>query len=134
MAREGSPPYPREGPNPGLAAPVLNARRGIEPRRGQAGETEFARDRAFGYAASHLPTWVEEKTAGAVKASDVCSLSLELIRTGGGSARCPSPRDASPAVCARRSQPLLPRRAPITVAAAHAPSPPRPVPMDGMID
>ena len=48
-----------------------------------AGETEFAKDRAFGYTASHLPTWVEEKTSGSVKAADVCSLSLDLIRNGG---------------------------------------------------
>ena len=48
-----------------------------------AGDTEFARDRAFGYKASHLPSWVEEKTEGAVRAADVCSLSLEMIRSGG---------------------------------------------------
>lgn len=51
-----------------------------------AGETEFARDRAFGYRASHLPSWVEEKTDGRVKASEVCSLTLDMIRSGGPNA------------------------------------------------
>lgn len=46
-------------------------------------ETEFARDRAFGYSSSHLPTWVAEKTNGKIAAQDVCSLTLHMIRTGG---------------------------------------------------
>lgn len=48
-----------------------------------AGETEFARDSAFGYRASNLPAWVEEKTAGRVAAADVRSVSLDDIRQGG---------------------------------------------------
>ena len=51
-----------------------------------AGETPFAHDAVFGYRASHLPTWVEEKTQGQIAAADVVCLSLELIRTGGPAA------------------------------------------------
>ena len=51
-----------------------------------AAETEFAKDRAFGYSASSLPAYVEEKTGGAVRAGDVLSLSLDLIRSGGPAA------------------------------------------------
>lgn len=45
-----------------------------------AGETEFAKDRTFGYAASHLGEWAEEKSNGAFKAQDAVYLSLEDIR------------------------------------------------------
>ncbi|MGH2544860.1 MAG: four-carbon acid sugar kinase family protein, partial [Ardenticatenaceae bacterium] len=48
-----------------------------------AGETEFARDSAFGFRASNLKEWVEEKTRGRVKASDVVSISIDDIRQGG---------------------------------------------------
>ncbi|MFC1465653.1 MAG: four-carbon acid sugar kinase family protein [Candidatus Brachytrichaceae bacterium NZ_4S206] len=48
-----------------------------------AGETEFARDAVFGYRASNLREWVEEKTRGAIRAGDVMSISLEDIRIGG---------------------------------------------------
>jgi uncharacterized protein YgbK (DUF1537 family) len=48
-----------------------------------AAETPFARDAVFGYRNSHLPSWVEEKTNGRVKAGEVNSISLELIRRGG---------------------------------------------------
>ena len=44
-----------------------------------AAETEFARDKTFGYKSSDLKDWVEEKTAGAYKASDVLSVSLDLV-------------------------------------------------------
>ena len=50
-----------------------------------AGETEFARDASFGYAASDLRLWVEEKTAGHVPASEVVSVGLGDIREGGPS-------------------------------------------------
>ncbi|MEM9338168.1 MAG: four-carbon acid sugar kinase family protein [Bacteroidota bacterium] len=46
------------------------------------GDTPFAKDATFGYTASALPMWIEEKTGGEVKASDVVSFSLEEIRTG----------------------------------------------------
>lgn len=48
-----------------------------------AGETEFAKDASFGYHASNLCEWVEEKTRGAIKASDVLSISIDDIRIGG---------------------------------------------------
>jgi uncharacterized protein YgbK (DUF1537 family) len=47
------------------------------------GETEFARDATFGYAASNLRDFVAEKSDGAISADDVGSLSLEDIRLGG---------------------------------------------------
>ncbi len=49
----------------------------------RAGETEFARDPAFGYRNSDLKEWVEEKTSGRWKAREVLSLSLETLRAGG---------------------------------------------------
>lgn len=48
-----------------------------------AAQTPYARDAVFGYAHSHLPDWVEEKTAGRVQAGDVTSISLEMLRQGG---------------------------------------------------
>lgn len=45
-------------------------------------ETEFARDSVFGYRHSFLPGYVEEKTLGRIKASDVVRLRLNDIRTG----------------------------------------------------
>lgn len=47
------------------------------------GETPFATDKVFGYSNSNLREWVEEKTKGAVKASEVVSISLHDIRVGG---------------------------------------------------
>ncbi|MDQ8197968.1 four-carbon acid sugar kinase family protein [Pelagicoccus enzymogenes] len=46
-------------------------------------ETPFAEDKFFGYKTSHLPSWVEEKTAGATKASEVVTIPLETIRSKG---------------------------------------------------
>ena len=48
-----------------------------------AAETPFARDAAFGYRHSHLPSWVEEKTAGRTRAADVATISLDLLRRSG---------------------------------------------------
>ena len=48
-----------------------------------AGETEFARDAAFGYRSSNLRQWVEEKTGGRVPSKAVVSISIEDIRRGG---------------------------------------------------
>lgn len=48
-----------------------------------AAETEFARDATFGYKNSDLRRWVEEKTGGRVRASEVGSISIEEIRRGG---------------------------------------------------
>ena len=48
-----------------------------------AGETEFARDPAFGYTASDLRDFVAEKSGGAIRREDVRSISLADIRAGG---------------------------------------------------
>ncbi|GAB4860535.1 hypothetical protein Ancab_035695 [Ancistrocladus abbreviatus] len=53
-----------------------------------AGDTEFAKDHAFGYKASNLREWVEEKTRGRIPASSVASISIELLRKGGPDAVC----------------------------------------------
>lgn len=45
--------------------------------------TPFAKDTVFGYAHSNLKEWVEEKTKGSVKATEVISFSLEDIRLRG---------------------------------------------------
>lgn len=45
-----------------------------------AGETEFAKDKTFGYHASDLKDWVEEKTEGQYPAREVTSISLEELR------------------------------------------------------
>ena len=42
-------------------------------------ETEFAKDKTFGYKAASMPAYVEEKTGGAYKAEDVTCISLEDI-------------------------------------------------------
>ena len=47
------------------------------------GETEFARDAAFGYRASDLRDFVAEKSQGAIRPGDVRSISLTDIRAGG---------------------------------------------------
>jgi uncharacterized protein YgbK (DUF1537 family) len=43
-------------------------------------ETEFARDSVFGYRHSYLPDYVEEKTAGRIRASEVERFLLEDVR------------------------------------------------------
>lgn len=45
-----------------------------------AGQTEFARDKTFGYQASHLGEWCEEKTAGAYRAEEMIYISLADLR------------------------------------------------------
>ena len=56
-------------------------------RRGRwlvpVGESEFARDSAFGYTSSDLRLWVEEKTAGRISAADVISISIDTLRKKG---------------------------------------------------
>lgn len=44
------------------------------------GETEFARDKTFGYMSSNLCVYVEEKTHGEYRAEDVTSIRLEDLR------------------------------------------------------
>ena len=48
-----------------------------------AARTEFARDRAFGYASSNLRDWIAEKTGGKIAAKDVASISIADLRSGG---------------------------------------------------
>ena len=45
-----------------------------------AGETEFARDKTFGYTASDMKEYIEEKTKGTFRAADVVSISLDDLR------------------------------------------------------
>lgn len=45
-----------------------------------AGETEFAKDKTFGYASSDLCDYIEEKTQGAYSREDVLTISLEELR------------------------------------------------------
>lgn len=46
------------------------------------GETEFAKDASFGYAASNLTEWVAEKTQGQIAASAVAAITLSTLRQG----------------------------------------------------
>ncbi len=48
-----------------------------------AAASEFARDASFGYRASNLRAWVEERTGGRLPAAEVASLGLDLIRRDG---------------------------------------------------
>ena len=45
-----------------------------------AGDTEFARDKTFGYTASNMKEYIEEKTQGTFRAADVVSISLDDLR------------------------------------------------------
>jgi uncharacterized protein YgbK (DUF1537 family) len=45
-----------------------------------AGETPFAKDRAFGFKQSNLRNWVQEKTLGTIKSYSVVSFSLKFLR------------------------------------------------------
>ncbi|WP_054707536.1 four-carbon acid sugar kinase family protein [Bacillus sp. JCM 19041] len=45
-----------------------------------AGETEFAKDRTFGFNASHLGEWIEEKTAGKYTKEHTIYISLDDLR------------------------------------------------------
>jgi uncharacterized protein YgbK (DUF1537 family) len=51
-----------------------------------AAETEFARDRVFGYSRSNLTEWIEEKTRGSVPARSVASVPIDTLRGPGGAA------------------------------------------------
>jgi uncharacterized protein YgbK (DUF1537 family) len=46
------------------------------------GETPFAQDATFGFASSDLRAWVEEKTGGKIRATEVAALTVERIRSG----------------------------------------------------
>lgn len=45
-----------------------------------AGMTEFAKDKSFGYSASHMGEYCEEKSKGAFKAADMTYISLDELR------------------------------------------------------
>jgi len=45
-----------------------------------AADTEFAKDKTFGYTKSAIPEYIEEKTGGEFKAADVTCISLDEIR------------------------------------------------------
>lgn len=45
-----------------------------------AGQTEFAKDKTFGYKSSHIGEYVEEKTKGEFKAKDTTYITLEELR------------------------------------------------------
>ncbi len=47
-----------------------------------AAETEFAKDKTFGYSHSDLPSYIEEKTKGEYPADQVTCISLEELRGG----------------------------------------------------
>jgi uncharacterized protein YgbK (DUF1537 family) len=49
-------------------------------------DTEFAKDRTFGYVHSDLTRWIEEKTSGAVPARSVASIAIATLRSPGGAA------------------------------------------------
>jgi len=51
-------------------------------------ETQFARDVTFGYRNSNLRAWVEEKSGGRIRADEVASVSIEMIRRGGPEKIC----------------------------------------------
>ncbi|XP_066375772.1 uncharacterized protein [Miscanthus floridulus] len=53
-----------------------------------AGETEFAKDAAFGYKTSNLRQWVEEKTRGRVSENQVSTISITLLHKQGPTAVC----------------------------------------------
>lgn len=45
-------------------------------------ETEYAQDHAFGFGTAKLADWIEEKSAGRMRASDCLELRLETVRQG----------------------------------------------------
>ncbi|MGB3210402.1 MAG: four-carbon acid sugar kinase family protein [Desulforhopalus sp.] len=48
-----------------------------------AARTSFAQDTAFGFHCSNLKDWVEEKSAGAISAAEVVSVTIDDLRCGG---------------------------------------------------
>lgn len=45
-----------------------------------AGQTEFAKDKSFGYTSSYLPDWCEEKSQGQYPAQQVIRITMEELR------------------------------------------------------
>ncbi|KAK9993694.1 hypothetical protein SO802_023397 [Lithocarpus litseifolius] len=100
-----------------------------------AGDTEFAEDAAFGYKASNLREWVEEKTGGRLPASKVTSISIQLLRKGRPDAvferlcNLPKPDLYPPATSTSTHQP--PRSLPrpnLNPSPISTHQPPRPLP------
>lgn len=63
----------------------------LEPEEGllvPAGQTQFARDRTFGYTSSNLEDWVVEKGRGSISRERVRSISLEVLRGEGPEGVC----------------------------------------------
>jgi uncharacterized protein YgbK (DUF1537 family) len=48
-----------------------------------AAQTEFARDKVFGYSQSNLRVWVTEKFGGQIPTKDAASISIQDLRDGG---------------------------------------------------
>ncbi len=46
-------------------------------------QTDEASDPDCGFSQSHLPSWVEEKSGGAIRADQVISIGLDILRSGG---------------------------------------------------
>lgn len=46
-----------------------------------AGDTEFAKDKTFGYKSSHIGEYIEEKTSGKFKAEDTIYITLKELRS-----------------------------------------------------
>lgn len=55
----------------------------VDDRLVPVGQTEFARDPAFGYNSSNVREWIVEKTNGEIRLDQVATISLEDIRVGG---------------------------------------------------
>lgn len=65
------------------------------------GDTEFAQDKTFGFRSSDLRDWVEEKTQGAITASQVGHISLDMLRANLDAAKelLSQVTDRCPVVC-----------------------------------
>lgn len=74
-------------------------------------ETPFARDPSFGFRASNLRTWVEEKSGGRIRREEVASFSIAELRAPDGGDERPDP------LAARLR--ALPRGATAIVNACH---------------
>ena len=76
-----APAYPEAG------RIVLGARHFVfdhaEERFVPVTQTDFSRDPTFGFRSADLPQWVEEKTKGSIRASDVVTIGLSELRNGG---------------------------------------------------
>lgn len=51
-------------------------------------QTDYADDPLFSYTSAYLPSWIEEKSKGAILAEEVLTISLSDLRTGGPERVC----------------------------------------------